>query len=148
MKRAGTLALLVLLLAGCNGEDDGSASGRLAWVGKPRLVEPEGLPRDRILTGTVRNDSLERVTLQGSELRAVASGGGELRTAAIFARGFAHTNFPTNRGEVKTPESEQIRIGLKAVLEPGEKAPLTVSWRGRAARIDYGTGSLPVPARR
>ena len=47
------------------------------------------------------------------------------------------------------PESEQLRIGLRARLKPGETAPLTVSWRQqgkKAAVVDYGSGTLPVPS--
>jgi hypothetical protein len=55
--------------------------------------------------------------------------------------------FPQNRGE-EIPPAEQLRIGLRVRLFPGREAPLTVSWRvreDRVARIDYGSGSLPVP---
>jgi hypothetical protein len=56
---------------------------------------------------------------------------------------------PQNRGDAP-PESEQLRVGLRARLEPGKAVPITVSWREhgeRAAIVDYGWGSLPVPNR-
>jgi hypothetical protein len=46
------------------------------------------------------------------------------------------------------PENEQLRIGLRARIEPGRAVPITVSWREHgqhASLVDYGTGSLPVP---
>jgi hypothetical protein len=52
-----------------------------------------------------------------------------------------------NRGD-EIPESEQLRVGLRARLEPGKTAPLTVSWRGQGepvVLVDYGGGALPVP---
>ena len=63
--------------------------------------------------------------------------------APTFIRGV----FPQNRGDA-IPENEQLRIGMRARIEPGQTVPITVSWREQqegAARVDYGTGSLPLP---
>ena len=71
-----------------------------------------------------------------------------MESAAIFAPTFIRGVFPQNRGG-DIPESEQLRIGLRARLEPGKTAPLTVSWRRqgkRAVLVDYVAGALPVPA--
>jgi hypothetical protein len=140
------LALLLVLAAGCGGGDE-LGSGDPVWEKKPRLFKNPNLPDDRILTGTVRNDSLERVTLVARELGVRTGAGDEMESAAIFAPTFIRGVFPQNRGD-EIPESEQLRIGLRARLEPGKTAPLTVSWRQqgeRAELVDYGAGALPVP---
>jgi hypothetical protein len=148
--RRAALALTVLLLAvvaaGCGGEDE-LGSGDLMWEEKPRVFTNPNLPDDRILAGTVRNDSLETVTLVARDLDVRAPGGGDMESAAIFAQTFVRGVFPQNRGS-DIPETEQLRIGLRARLKPGETAPLTVSWRQQgehAALVDYGRGTLPVP---
>jgi hypothetical protein len=140
------LVLLLILAAGCGGDDE-LGSGDLVWDKKPRVFENPNLPDDRILSGTVRNDSLEAVTLVARELGVRTGAGDEMESAAIFAPTFIRGVFPQNRGD-EIPESEQQRIGLRARLAPGKTAPLTVSWRqrgDRAALVDYGAGSLPVP---
>jgi hypothetical protein len=43
--------------------------------------------------------------------------------AAVFAPTFIRGVFPQNRGD-EIPESEQLRIGLRARIEPGKTAPL------------------------
>jgi hypothetical protein len=83
------------------------------------------------------------------ELGVRTDGGDEMVSAAIFSPTFIRGVFPQNRGD-EIPESEQLRIGLRARLEPGKTAPLTVSWRQhgkRAVLVDYGAGALPVPGR-
>jgi hypothetical protein len=83
------------------------------------------------------------------ELGVRTDGGDEMVSAAIFSPTFIRGVFPRNRGD-EIPESEQLRIGLRARLEPGKTAPLTVSWRQhgkRAVLVDYGAGALPVPGR-
>ena len=113
---------------------------------KPRVFKNPNLPDDRILTGTVRNDSLEAATVIARDLGVRTDAGDEMESAAIFAPTLVRGVFPQNRGD-EIPESEQI--GLRARLEPGKTAPLTVSWRRqgkRAVLVDYGAGALPVPA--
>jgi hypothetical protein len=117
------------------------------WEKKPRIFTNPNLPDDRILAGTVRNDSLETVNLVARDLDVRTPGGDDMESAAVFAQTFVRGVFPQNRGS-EIPESEQLRIGLRARLKPGETAPLTVSWRqqGRhASVVDYGAGTLPVP---
>jgi hypothetical protein len=141
-----TLLLAVAAAAGCGGDDE-LGSGDLMWEEKPRIFTNPNLPDDRILAGTVRNDTLETVTLVARELGVRTPGGDQMESAAIFAQTFVRGVFPQNRG-TEIPESEQLRIGLRARLRPGETAPLTVSWRQRgekAAVVDYGAGTLPVP---
>jgi hypothetical protein len=141
-----TLLLAVAAAAGCGGDDE-LGSGDLMWEEKPRVFTNPNLPDDRILAGTVRNDTLETVTLVARDLGVRSPDGDEMESAAIFAQTFVRGVFPQNRG-TDIPEGEQLRIGLQARLKPGETAPLTVSWRqqgARAAVVDYGEGTLPVP---
>ncbi|MDQ5831728.1 MAG: hypothetical protein M3550_01550, partial [Actinomycetota bacterium] len=73
--------------------------------------------------------------------------GDQVDSAVIFAPAYVRSVFPQNRG-TEIPLGEQLRIGLRARLEPGKTAPLTVSWRqdkGRPVSIEYGTGTLPLP---
>jgi hypothetical protein len=148
--RRAALALTLLLAVAAGGGwggDDELGSGDLMWEEKPRIFTNPNLPDDRILAGTVRNDTLETVTLVARELGVRTPGGDQMESAAIFAQTFVRGVFPQNRG-TEIPESEQLRIGLRARLRPGETAPLTVSWRQRgekAAVVDYGAGTLPVP---
>ena len=95
----------------------------------------------------MRNDTLERIDLVARDLAVRSEEGDELESAAIFAPTFIRGVFPQNRGD-EIPVGEQLRIGLRARLEPGQTAPLTVSWRQkgeRAVLIEYGRGTLPVP---
>jgi hypothetical protein len=140
------LVFVVVVPAGCGGGDD-LGSGDLVWEQKPRVFTNPKLPDDRVLTGRVRNDSLEVVTLVARDLEVRTEGGDEMENGAIFSPTFIRGVFPQNRGD-DIPESEQLRIGLRARLEPGKTAPLTVSWRQqgeRAVLVDYGAGALPVP---
>ncbi|HEY1275392.1 MAG TPA: hypothetical protein VGF25_10795 [Thermoleophilaceae bacterium] len=149
MRRAAMAAALVMLaLAGCSGGDDsGIGSGDLVWTDDPLLVTPPALPGDRILAGTVRNDSLRRIDIVARDLTLRTAGGDEIPGTKIFNQTYERTVFPRNRGDA-TPVGEELRIGLRASIQPGKEAPLTVAWHardGRPARIEYGFGSLPVP---
>ena len=148
MRRLLLIAVLPLLLvaAGCGGGED-RGSGDLVWEEKPRMFKNPNLPDDRIVAGTVRNDTLERMDLVARDLALRSEDGDRLESAAIFAPTFVRGVFPQNRGD-DIPVGEQLRIGLRARLEPGQTAPLTVSWRQRGERavlVEYGRGTLPVP---
>ena len=129
------------------GEDAPLGRGDLVWEEQPRVYRNPELPNDRILRGVVRNDSLRVVTLAARDLGVRGRGGDEMESAAIFAPTFIRGVFPQNRGDM-IPENEELRIGLRARIEPGKSVPITVSWREpgeRASRVDYGSGSLPLP---
>jgi hypothetical protein len=88
------------------------------------------------------------VLLVARDLGVRTPGGDEMESAAVFAPTFIRGVFPQSRGD-EIPESEQLCIGLRARLQPGDTAPLTVSWRQQgeqAAVVDYGAGTLPVPS--
>ncbi len=139
-------AVLAVAVPG-HGKDEPRGNGDLVWEQQPHVYRNSALPDDRILRGVVRNDSLRVVTLTARDLGVRAAGGDELESAAIFAPTFIRGVFPQNRGDA-IPENEQLRIGMRARIEPGKTVPITVSWRQRTERaslVDYGTGSLPVP---
>jgi hypothetical protein len=138
-------AVLAVAIEG-RGEDTARGNGALVWENEPRVYRNAALPDDRVLRGVVRNDSLRVVTLSARDLEVRAPDGDEMESAAIFAPTFIRGVFPQNRGDA-IPENELLRIGLRARIEPGKTVPITVSWRERgerAARVDYGAGSLPV----
>jgi hypothetical protein len=113
------------LVAGAR--DDGARAGSLAWAGRPRLVTPPRLPRDRILYGQVRNDGPRDITLTAGELRVVDAAGRRLKSDGRFLQAFA-------------------RGGRRLTLAPGRTAPLTVAWRGAGARrVTIGDVVLRIP---
>jgi hypothetical protein len=151
--RAGALAAvgaLMLLGAAACGGDDGNGDGPLRWAGTPRVFTPQTLPRDRVLSGRIRNDSLERVDLRAQDLKLVDRRGRRIAASITFLAGFVHGLYPPTREPRRLPDSELLRTGRIARILPGKLAPITASWRtrpgrGRPSRIDYGRGSLPVP---
>ena len=141
------IALVLAVAAVSHGGDEQLGKGALVWKQKPRIYRNAELPDDRVLRGVVSNDSLRVMTLTARDLNVRAPGGDEMESAAIFAPTFIRGVFPQNRGS-GMPENEQLRIGLRARIEPGKAVPITVSWREHgqhASMVDYGTGSLPVP---
>ena len=143
-------ALAAALPLACS-DDEGV--GDLAWVKRPNVYRQATLPRDRVLVGTIRNDSLRPIKVAATDVRPVDEGGNALRGNATFVRGYVHPLYPPTRPPAGgLPESELERTGRQLRLEPGQKAPLSVAWRltpGAEApvRIDYGSGSLPIPER-
>jgi hypothetical protein len=141
------IAVVLAVATVSHGGDERLGKGALVWKQKPRVYRNAALPDDRVLRGVVRNDSLRVMTLIARDLNVRTPGGGEMESAAIFAPTFIRGVFPQNRGS-GMPENEQLRIGLRARIEPGKAVPITVSWREHgqeASLVDYGSGSLPVP---
>lgn len=147
--RAAALFLVACLaLAGCGGDEDGAAP--LDWKGDPDIVVPPRLPGDRILRGEVTNGSLDRVVVEANDVRVLDADGRRVAASATFLSGYAHSLYPPTRGPTPYPEAERQRLGQVARIEPGESAPLTVSWHEpkgprTPVRVDYGNGSLPIP---
>jgi hypothetical protein len=144
-------ALMLLGATGCDG-DDGSGDGPLSWGQAPRVFTPQVLPQDRVLSGRIRNDSLERVDLRAQDLKLVDRRGRRVAGSITFLAGFVHGLYPPTREPPRLPDSELLRTGRIARILPGKAAPITASWRmrpgrERPTRIDYGRGVLPVPAR-
>lgn len=154
------LAATVLLLAGVGGllllgdRDGGSTqaatgSARLQWKSAPLLIKVPELPRDRILTGHVRNASLRVVDLESKRVQILDARGRRLKATALFAQGFSHGLYPPSM-KIEGSEFERRRLGRIATIKPGQSVPLTLSWRvpqGGSepveARFDGGTLTLP-----
>jgi hypothetical protein len=153
------LAATVLLLAGVGGlllvgERDGATQAatddaQLRWKGKPDLILVPSMPRDRILTGSVRNASLRAVDLESERVQILDAAGHRLKATALFAQHFSHGLYPWSM-RVKGSKFERRRIGKIATIKPGQAVPLTLSWRVAAGgsepvevRFDGGTLTLP-----
>ncbi len=142
------VAAALLMLGGCGDDDDGGPP--LAWGTPPRVLTPPDLEGDRVLRGVIRNDTGKTVRVTADDVRVLAGDGKRLPSAATFIAGYAHRLYPPTREPRDIPESERRRLGDVAVIEPGQQAAVTVSWRlrnkaDRAATIDFGTGELEVP---
>jgi hypothetical protein len=143
------LLIGAVLLTGCGGGGDGGSDG-LRWATDPRIFTPENLPRDRILSGRVRNDSLRRVELTAKALTLRDADGRRVEGTAVFLAGFGRGLYPPTREPDPLPESELLRTGRKARIDPGKAVPVTISWRvppsgEKPVRVDHGGGSLPIP---
>ncbi len=148
---AFVLVLGMLALVSCG--EEGERAGALAWEGEPRLITPSSLPDDRILTGSVKNESLEVVELSAGEITLEDAEGDPVEGSAVFLSGYAHGLYPPTREPESLPDTELERTGRKLSLAPNEDpVPLTVSWRQPAGSdppvaIRYqGQGSLPIPS--
>ena len=107
------------------------------------------MPRDRILTGVVRNDSMRIVEVKAGDIQVFTSEGDRLKSAGIFLGSFSRGLYAGPR-KGQASDIEQRRTGRLLRVGPGGEQPLTVSWRvgpegPAAARIEYGSGSLSVP---
>ncbi len=153
------VAATLLLLAGVGalllaGERDGTTqaatgNAQLQWKTKPNLILVPELPRDRILTGSVRNASLHAVDLATERVRVLDAAGHPLRATALFAQHFSHGLYPWS-WHVKGSKFERDRIGRSATIEPGQDVPLTLSWRVPAGgsepvEVRFDGGSLALP---
>ena len=139
MRRLALLA--VLALAGCGGD-----SGPLVWTEPPLLFTPETTPGDRVLTGTLRNEGLRRLRVDLPDLRIREADGDPVSAQPVFLQTFGKSLWSPGRGPAQLPETELLRTGRIAWLDPGETVPFTLAWRTPAApaRIEYDGGSLPI----
>ena len=128
--------------------DDGSGAeagggGRLAWAATPEVVTPERLPRDRVLVGDVRNDTLKEVDVRAAQdVRLVDRRGRAVPHTTIFTEGFARDIYPP-RYRRQVPLQDQLRLGLRAKIKPGDTVPITVAWRVGRGGTDATTLRLP-----
>jgi len=144
---AVTAVVVAVVLAG-GGEED--PPGTLGWVEEPLVFTPKNLPRDRTVAGEVSNDTLKKLRLRARRIVVVDAGGRRQETVARFLRAYSHGLYPPTQRPAGYDQSTQARLeGQYVDLKPGERAPLTVSWRLRPGarapfRLDYGGGTLPV----
>ena len=152
MRRGALLAAAAALLGGCGGGDDRVGRGDLVWADPPVLVRVARLPSDRIVYGSVRNDSFKRLTFKAADLKVRDARGRTVPATARFAASYAHGLYGVFQRPDAVPAEELQRLGVLIRLDPGKTAPLVVAFRLRAGTkppltVDYGQGFLPVPAR-
>jgi len=143
-------ALVALAAAGCGGDEapgTGGGSGPLVWTQAPLQFTPETLPGERILTGQLRNEGLRRLRVDLPDLRIRDASGADVAAQPIFLQTFGKSLWSPGRGPAQLPETELVRTGRIAWLDPGETVPFTLAWREPAApaRIEYDGGWVAVP---
>lgn len=166
-RRRSVVAVAVALAtatAGC-GDDDGpqragapenagatAAKGGLQWKGAPTVSSPKELPRDRILTGVLRNASgrpvdlrVDRVDVKGTDGRSL---GANVRFVGSFGHGLYGPGGPP--APLRASRYDQARLGERLTLPANAERPITVAWRvpaGRkpAARIVVSGFTLRLP---
>jgi len=147
---AALLVALAAAAAGCGDDSGGSSRNQLEWLDAPTVVVPPALKSDRVLRGDVRNDSDSTLRLEAARVRVLDQRGRPLKSSATFAAGYLHSLYPPTRGPESLPDTELERLGRIARIDAGDTTQITVSWRVRpgraAAQIDYGSGSLQIPA--
>ncbi len=125
--------LVVTLASGDGGGGDRSATTRvhLGWDGEPRVVRVAALPRDRVLSGRLENQSLRPATLDTARAQVIDADGRALRSTVRFLASFAHGLYtPESINRSGPPgEAERRRLGELATLKPRESVAITVSWR-------------------
>lgn len=142
---AGVIVALLLLTGSAGGEQ-----GKLGWEGESTVVQ-SGRSTDRVLVGTLRNDSLEDVDLRADDVRVLDADGDEIRSTARFLAGFAHPLFAWSQEPEDIGDYERRRLGEIVTIKPGQTAPLVLSWRlasddGSAAeRVDLGAAVMTLP---
>jgi hypothetical protein len=114
------------------------------------VLAPPDLERDRVLRGVIRNETGETLRVKAADVRVLAADGRRLPAAATFIAAYAHRLYPPTREPGNLSEDEHRRLGDLAVIEPGQQAAVTVSWRlrgrtDRAERVLFGAGELQVP---
>lgn len=136
---AGAVALVavgvvVAVVVFSRSSDEGSKGyGRVTWERKPMVFRVKTLPRDRILSGRLRNDSFKEVDLMARrDIKLVDRRGRPVVHTAIFAEGYSRDIYPP-RDRRQLPESDQVRLGYKAKLKPGQSRPITLAWRVASA---------------
>lgn len=144
------IGVVVLMSSGGSGQ---KGYGRLAWEHKPLVFKVKTLPRDRILSGRLRNDSLKEVDLTArKDIRLVDRRGRSVLHTAIFAEGYSRDIYPP-RDRRLLPDPDQVRLGYKAKIKPGQTRPITLAWRVRNAdrapvRVELPNGELALPSSR
>lgn len=136
--------------------DDPSGSDRfraqLAWKETPRIIRVEGLPRDRVLTGRLANESRRPAELSVDHVTVVDAEGGKVKSSVRFLSAFAHGLFSAESINLygQPGARERRRLGEIATLKSGDSIPITLSWRvpkgaAKPVRVDFGGSSVKLP---
>lgn len=140
------VVVAVVLLAGSRASGE---TGDLAWKAAPAVMQ-SGPATDRVLSGTIRNDSLEDLDLRASDVRVLGPGGEELRSTARFLAAFAHGLYAWSQKPEDVGDYERTRLGEMITLKPGQTTPVTLSWRigpggEEPERVTFGSTALALP---
>ena len=145
------VAATVVLLAGVGalllvGDRDGATqaatgNAQLQWKTKPSLILVPELPRDRILTGRVRNASLRAVDLASERVQILDAAGHRLHATALFAQTLLARALPVvlaRQGlEVRARPARQVGDDQAGA---GRAPDAVVAGAGR--RLGAGRGAL------
>jgi hypothetical protein len=150
VRKAAGLIAVAFVVAGCGGGGS-HASAPLEWDGAPKAFQPRGLPRDGVVLGKVRNTTKRTLHFEASSLFVRDASGRRLRSSAAFTETYAHGLFGALQQPDHLPQTELRRLGKIIDLPPGDSAPFYAAWRlangsRTPVRVDYGSGSLAVPA--
>ncbi len=150
---AVALAAVTAGAAGCGGGGSaGAASAKLAWVETPIVFQPQGRPTDRVVLAKVRNASGEPVSLEAGKVVVRDASGKVLASSARYIAGYGHGLYGAFQKPDPLPPDELRRMGIAVTLKPGASAPISLAWRltpdaKGPATVDWGAGTLPLPAR-
>jgi len=146
-RRGAALALAAALAgagaaSGCGGDDAGergagaapataAVDDGLVWKGVADLFAPDELPRDKILTGTIRNDSGRPVELRVDRVEVKDATGRSLRANVRFVSSFGHGLYGPGGppAPLRASRYDQARLGERLTLAPSSDRPITVAWR-------------------
>ena len=131
-------------------------AGALGWAdAPPQVFRLPALPRDRVAVGRVQNTSLRTLRLTAARLVVRDAHGRRLEASAGFTTSYAHGLFGAFQQPSSLPTAELLRLGRVVELKPGTTAPFYAAWRlppgaggAREVRVDYGAGTLVLPAGR
>ena len=99
------------------------------------------------MTGELRNEGLRRLRVELGDLRVRDADGDAVAAQPVFLQTFGKPLWSPARGPERQPESELLRTGRIAWLDPGETVPFTIAWRTPAepTRVEYDRGWVPIP---
>ena len=135
--RRAAAALAAAAPAGCGGSDGewrATAPARCAGPTSRCCSRPRRCPGDRILTGTLRNDSVRRVRVDLPDVRVLASNGDRVDAAPVFLNTFGKSLWSPGRGPEQMPDSELRPHRPDRVPAPGRDGAV----HGRLARRRRG----------
>src|SRR5690349_15391671 len=151
MRKALPALVLAALVAaaGCGGDDKPSSG--LSWDGRPNVFRAAHLPNDRVVVAHVRNVGSKTLYLVASKVVVRDAAGHRLKSSAGFTPAFAHGLFGALQQPNPVPKAELLRLGKIVYLPAGATAPFFAAWTlgpktKEPVTIDYGSGSLDVPA--